>query len=50
MKHSCNFKSKGNVFLVRCEGCDKENYALAVASGKCAWCGYDANEEKKLKN
>ena len=33
----------GKQFLVRCHECGKENYAPAVASGCCAWCGYDAN-------
>lgn len=36
--------SDGKVFLMRCHKCGKENYALAVSSGQCAWCGYDANE------
>lgn len=44
-KHSCNFIGDGKVYLVRCEECDRENYAIAVASGACAWCGYDANKE-----
>lgn len=39
-----NFRSKGKLFLVRCYICDpkygKENYAVMVASGQCAWCGW----------
>lgn len=33
--------------LVRCEECDKENYAMNVLSGICTWCGYNINEEKE---
>ena len=25
------------VLLIRCPKCGKENYALAVASGRCCW-------------
>lgn len=36
-----NFYDKqGNLFLVRCPTCKRENYAPAVASGECAWCGW----------
>lgn len=34
----------GRLFMNRCPRCGKENYALAVSSGKCAWCGETANE------
>lgn len=38
-----NFVSDKKFFMVRCFKCDpisgKENYAGAVASGQCAWCG-----------
>lgn len=34
----------GRLYLVRCFACDervgRENYALAVAAGVCAWCGW----------
>jgi len=33
------------VCLERCAICRKENYALAVLSGQCAWCGWDANDK-----
>ena len=41
-----NFRSKeGNLFLVRCFNCDhkngRENWGPAVASGRCAWCGWE---------
>jgi len=40
-----NFRDKdGQLFLVRCFACCEksgtENYAPAVASGSCAWCGW----------
>lgn len=31
------------IYLTRCPEDQKENYAMAVASGRCAWCGYNAN-------
>lgn len=40
-----NFEVNGKTYLVRCPKCEKENYAMAVSSGICAWCGYDANKE-----
>lgn len=48
-----NFYEDGRFFLVRCFACDPkhgmENYAMAVASGRCAWCGWpdEPVEEKK---
>lgn len=35
--------SHNTIYLVRCFECGKDNYAMAVASGCCAWCGFDAN-------
>ena len=40
-----NFRGKGGqLFLVRCFACEpdngRENYAPAVATGQCAWCGW----------
>lgn len=32
------------LLLIRCPQCGAENYAPAVATGKCIWCGYDARE------
>lgn len=42
---SRNFRDKnGNLYLVRCYACEpergRENYAMSVASGQCAWCGW----------
>jgi len=44
-----NFLSKkGNLYLVRCYNCDpkygRENWAPAVSSGQCAWCGWKEKE------
>jgi len=50
-----NFRDKDNrLYLVRCfsNKCGprfgKENYAMSVASGQCAWCGWkeEDNVEK----
>lgn len=34
------------IYLVRCFKCGRENYAPAVASGQCAWCGHVPEENK----
>jgi len=40
-------KNKANkVCLIRCPKCERENYALIVASGFCGWCGYSYIVEK----
>lgn len=38
-------KEDGKIGMIRCFECGKENYAMSVASGICAWCGHDANTE-----
>lgn len=40
-----NFITDKRIFLVRCPKCKRENWALSVSSGICAWCGYNANTE-----
>lgn len=40
-----NFEANGKTYLVRCPKCERENYAMSVSSGICAWCGYNANKE-----
>ena len=46
MKHGEVFKGDdGNLYLVRCPKCGRENYAVAVANGQCCWCGYEATED-----
>lgn len=46
-----NFRSetRGGLYLVRCFVCEpehgRENYIPAVASGQCAWCGWEEQKE-----
>jgi len=47
-----NFRGKdGKLYLVRCYACEprygRENYMPAVATGQCAWCGW---QEKPKEN
>ena len=35
------------IFMVRCPKCNQENWAMVVAKGVCAWCGYDINADKE---
>jgi len=32
----------GRLFMQRCPRCGRENYAMAVSSGTCCWCGEQA--------
>jgi len=42
-----NFRDdKGNPFVVRCPKCRRENWAMAVASGQCAWCGWQETNDQ----
>lgn len=50
-----NFRSKeGKLFLVRCYVCDpeygRENYAMAIAGGECAWCGWSDKSKQTEEN
>lgn len=36
-------KKDGRLHVMRCPVCSKENYAVMVALGHCAWCGFDPN-------
>lgn len=36
-------KQRKAISMTRCFECGRENYAPAVTTGECAWCGYDAN-------
>ena len=52
LKNKANFISGGKLYLVRCMQCGdskrgRENYAGAVASGMCAWCGWSEKLEGK---
>lgn len=33
-------------YLVRCHNCKMENWAPAIATGICCWCGYDDNQRE----
>lgn len=35
----------GKVYLQRCPLCGRENYAMAVATGQCCWCGYKGRQD-----
>lgn len=45
-KKGKGYKSKktGKIGLIRCPVCNHENYMLAVSSGVCYACGFNANE------
>ena len=36
------------ILLIRCPKCHRENWALEVISGRCAWCGYNAYRDKEF--
>lgn len=45
-----NFKDEnGKLYLIRCPECKRENYAMNVSSGICAWCGFDGNANNNNK-
>ena len=45
------FRDKdGKLFLQRCPECGKENYAMWVASGQCAWCGWSELLKEEYEN
>lgn len=35
------FSADGQLFLLRCGRCGRENHACAVAAGFCAWCRWN---------
>ena len=37
----------GKLYVVRCPSCGRENWAPAVATGECAWCGWTEKEVSK---
>ena len=43
------FIEDGDVYLIRCTKCGRENYAVNVASGICTWCGYNAKKKIDYK-
>ena len=38
------YPESDTLLLIRCPKCGRENWASQVASGTCAWCGYDGHE------
>ena len=38
----------GHLGLERCPECGRENWAMAVVSGECCWCGFDVNKLERL--
>ena len=38
------YPESNTLLLIRCPKCGRENWAPQVASGTCAWCGYDGHE------
>lgn len=36
-------KDSGQINIMRCPKCGRENYALAVSTGYCAFCRFNAN-------
>lgn len=45
-KKGCVWKTaKEGLCMQRCPQCELENWIPAVATGKCAWCGYAAKDE-----
>lgn len=42
------YNDDGTRAVVRCPACGLENYAMAVSSGVCYSCGFDANEQEPL--
>lgn len=45
-----NFRDgSGKLFLVRCYACEsnfgRENWSPAVATGRCAWCGWQEQRD-----
>lgn len=37
-------KTGGNICLLRCPNCERENYAPNVPSGQCTWCEFTTKE------
>lgn len=47
-------KDKSAWYLLSCFKCEpsgrgRENYAIAVASGTCAWCGYRPTDDEQTE-
>ena len=49
-----NFRHEdGSLYLMRCFVCEpnrgSENWAMAVSSGKCAWCGWEEKTHERRR-
>jgi len=40
---------KRMISIVHCPICERENWVTAVASGMCAWCGWEIDKNAVLK-
>jgi predicted Zn-ribbon and HTH transcriptional regulator len=40
-------KTDKTICITRCPECRSENYAIAVVSGRCAWCGYQVENSNE---
>lgn len=40
----------GRILLIRCPKCPRENWAPAVVSGQCVWCGHKVEPIKNKSN
>ena len=43
------YPATGDIHLIRCPKCNRENYLPAVATGVCVWCGFNGKELLKEK-
>ena len=43
-------RERGRIGLIKCPKCLRENYAVAVADGICAFCGFNANTTVNCEN
>lgn len=39
--------AEGQLYLTRCPKCERENWAMAVASGQCAWCQWSEEDKQE---
>lgn len=51
LKNKANYLDKdGNLHLIRCMACNRENWAMKVSWGFCAWCGWGYKQEEENEN
>ena len=45
-KQGSGFRSKGSsdIKIIRCPRCDRENYAVAIVTNSCAFCGFSTKD------